>query len=299
MYLTENFIHRALKNGRLAYLSCSKLNKGGDVMARLPSLNHQMFQRLEDKKAIGQSRHLAKLEAKDQGGKVETIHSYKTYDAYKQSSKTFIKWLRQEFPEIKDIRNIDKDIGAMYIQYRSKQGVSAYTYSQDIAMLNKTLSLGLTKSYCGVANRSLKAITKGRIDNGFKTDSGALELIVKSSGLRRNELYNLKKSDLLITGDRVTGVRVRNGAKGGRPRTVEVISKYQKSFYKLVESTESDSRVVTEQIPKKLQTHRLRAEFAQEKYKELIALGREDPKLDLTRSMGHNRKSVLVHYGVY
>lgn len=125
-------------------------------MARLPSLNHQMFQRLEDKKAIGQSRHLAKLEAKDQGGKVETIHSYKTYDAYKQSSKTFIKWLRQEFPEIKDINNIDKDIGAMYIQHRSKQGVSAYTYSQDIAMLNKTLSLGLTKSYCGVANRSVK-----------------------------------------------------------------------------------------------------------------------------------------------
>lgn len=44
-------------------------------MARLPSLNHQMFQRLEDKKAIGQSRHIAKLEAKDQGKKVETIHS--------------------------------------------------------------------------------------------------------------------------------------------------------------------------------------------------------------------------------
>lgn len=268
-------------------------------MARLPSLNHQMFQRLEDKKAIGQSRHLAKLEAKDQGKKVETIHSYKTYDAYKQSSKTFIKWLKQEFPEIKDIRNIDKDIGAMYIQYRSKQGVSAYTYSQDIAMLNKTLSLGLNKAYCGVANRSIKAITKGRVDNGFKTDSGALELIVKASGLRRNELYNLKKSDLLITGDRVTGIRVRSGAKGGRPRTVEVISKYQKSFYKLVESTESDSKVVTDKIPKQLQTHRLRAEFAQEKYQELIDLGRKDPKKDLTRSMGHNRTSVLVHYGVY
>lgn len=268
-------------------------------MARLPSLNHQMFQRLEDKKAIGQSRHIAKLEAKDQGGKVETIHSYKTYDAYKQSSKTFIKWLRQEFPEIKDINNIDKDIGAMYIQHRSKQGVSAYTYSQDIAMLNKTLSLELTKSYCGVANRSIKEITKGRVDNGFKTQSNSLELIVKATGLRRNELYNLKKSDLLISGDRVTGVRVRSGAKGGRPRTVEVIGKYQKSFYKLIELTESDSKVVTEQIPKQLQTHRLRAEFAQEKYQELIELGREDPKLDLTRSMGHNRKSVLVHYGIY
>lgn len=267
-------------------------------MARLPSLNHQMFQRLEDKKAIGESRHLAKLEAKNQGKKVETIHSYKTYDAYKQSSKTFIKWLKQEFPEIKNINDIDKDIGAMYIKYRAEKGVSPYTYSQDIAMLNKTLSLELNKAYCGVANRSLKAITKGRVDNGFKTDSGRLETIIKATGLRRNELYNLKKSDLLISDNRVVGVQVRAGAKGGRPRTIEVISSYQESLYKLVESIESDSKVVSDKIPKELQTHRLRAEFAQEKYQELIDLGRHDSLKDLTKSMGHNRTSVLVHYGV-
>lgn len=267
-------------------------------MARLPSLNHQMFQRLEGKKAIGQSRHLAKLEAKDQGKKVDEIFSYKTYDAYKQSSKTFVKWLKEEFPEIKNINHIDKDIGAMYIKYRFEKGYSAYSYSQDIAMLNKTLDLGLTKSYCGVDNRSLKAITKGRVDNGFRTETGALETIIKASGLRRNELYNLKKSDLLIRDGRVTGVRVTNGAKGGRYRVVETIAKYQEGFYELVESIESDAKVVTDKIPKELQTHRLRAEFAQEKYQELIDLGRKDPLQDLTESMGHNRKSVLVHYGV-
>lgn len=267
-------------------------------MARLPSLNHQMFQRLESKKAIGESRHLAKLKAKEQGGKVETIHSYKTYDAYKQASKTFIKWVKEEFPEIKNIDDIDKDIGAMYIRYRAEQGMSAYTYSQDMAMLNKTLSLDLTKAYCGVANRSINEITKGRVDNGFRTSSGALETIIKSCGVRRNELYNLKKSDLLIRDDKVTGVRVRAGAKGGRPRTIEVIGEYQESFYKVVESIKSDSRLINYKIPKQLQTHRLRAEFAQEKYQELIDLGRKDPTKDLTESMGHNRKSVLVHYGV-
>lgn len=214
-------------------------------MARLPSLNHQMFQRLESKKAIGKSRHLAKLEAKCNGEKVHTIHSYNTYNCYKNASKQFVKWLKIEFPEIRNINDIDKDIGAMYIKYRSKSGFSAYTYSQDMAMLNKTLSLGLTKSYCGVANRSLKAITKGRMDNGFKSETGDIELIIKASGLRRNELYNLKKSDLLISGDRVTGVRVRRGSKGGRPREVEVIHQYQKAFYKLIKSIEGDSRVIT------------------------------------------------------
>lgn len=267
-------------------------------MARLPSLNHQMFQRLEAKKAIGQSRHLAKMSAKLEGKKVETIHSYKTYDAYKQSSKTFIKWLKKEFPDIKDINDIDKDIGAMYVKYREKSGCSPYTYSQDIAMLNKTLSLGLNKTYCGVANRSIGKITKGRVDNGFRTDSMALETIIKATGVRRNELYNLKKSDLLIYNNKVLGVVVTAGAKGGRPRSIEVIGRYQEQLYKLVESIDSDSRIVTDKIPKELQTHRLRAEFAQEKYKELVKLGRKDVLKDLTQSMGHNRTSVLVHYGV-
>ena len=268
-------------------------------MARLPSLKHQLWQELEKRKAIGESRHIAKQIAKANNQKVETIHNYNTYNAYKESSKRFAKWLKQEFPEIKDIRNIDKDVGAMYVKYRAGQGVSPYTYSQDIAMLNKILNLGLTKKYCNVDNRSLKGITQNRTSNGYKTPSGRLELIIKSTGLRRNELYNLKKSDLLIDKGRVVGVRVRRGSKGGRPREVDVIHQYQKALYKAVESIESDSKVVTEQIPKKLQTHRLRAEFAQEKYKELIELGREDPKQDLTEYMGHNRKGVLVHYGVY
>lgn len=268
-------------------------------MARLPSINHQLWQVLESKKAIGESRHIAKQTAKANNQKVETIHSYKTYNAYKESSKRFSKWLKQEFPEIKDIRNIDKDVGAMYVKYREQQGVSPYTYSQDMAMLNKILSLDLTKTYCNVGKRSLKGITQNRTHNGYKTPSGRLELIIKSTGLRRNELYNLKKSDLLIDTGKVTGVRVRTGSKGGRPREVDVIHQYQKALYELVESIESDSKIVTEQIPKQLQTHRLRAQFAQEKYQELIALGRKDPKADLTQSMGHNRKSVLVHYGVY
>lgn len=45
-----------------------------------------MWQQLEKKKCMGKSRHEAKLQAKDQGKKVDGIYSYKTYDAYKQSS---------------------------------------------------------------------------------------------------------------------------------------------------------------------------------------------------------------------
>lgn len=233
-----------------------------------------------------------------QSSKVETIHSYGTYSAYKQASKTFVKWVREEFPEVRNLSEIDKDISAMYIQHRANQGVSAYTYSQDMAMINKTLDVGLTKNYCGVDKRSLKSITKSRVDNGFRTSTGALETIIKGSGLRRNELYNLKKENLLISNNRVVGVVVNAGAKGGRGRTVEVRRDFQEPIFKLVQGIERSEKVVKEVISKRLQTHRLRAEYAQNMIVELQGLGREDPYKDLTQNMGHNRVSVLVYYGV-
>lgn len=266
-------------------------------MSKRPSLGHQFWQRLEAKKCIGESRHQAKLDAKEQGGKVEGIYSYNTYGAYKQASKTFCSWVKKEFPEIKYLDQIDKDICAMYIRHRA-ESCSAYTYSQDIAMLNKCLDVGITKEFCGVSKRSLNNITNNRSDNGFKTSSGAIESILRGTGLRRNELVKLKVENLLINENKVVGVRVKTGSKGGRPRDVEVRREFQEPIYKLIEGLESHSKVINEQIPKELQTHRLRAEYAQNMYKELIELGRNDPLQDLTQNMGHNRKSVLVHYGV-
>lgn len=257
-----------------------------------------MWQQLESKKCIGQSRHEAKLEAKQKDKKVDGIYSYKTYDAYKQSSKTFTKWIKSEYPQIKNISEIDKNICALYIQYRAKKGVSPYTYSQDMAMLNKILNVNITKEYCGVARRSLNNITKNRIDNGYRTNTGKIETIIKGSGLRRNELINLKVKDLIINNKSVVGILVNKGAKGGKTRKVEIRKEYQVLIYKLIENFDINSHVITEQIPKQLQTHRLRAEYAQNMIFEFISLNREDPYKDLTQSMGHNRKSILIYYGV-
>lgn len=222
----------------------------------------------------------------------------KTYDAYKNSSKQFVKWLRSEFPEVKNLSEIDKDICKKYIKYREQSGCSAYTYSQDMAMISKTLDISLTKKECNVATRKLSNIKKNRIDNGFRTNSQVIESILKGTGLRRNELINLKVKDLLIENNKVTGVLVKKGAKGGKFRQVQVRRDYQEYIYKVIEVLDSDSKVINEEIPKELQAHRYRAEYAQNMYKELILLCRKDPLQDLTGYMGHNRKSILVYYGI-
>ena len=261
------------------------------------SLNYQLWQQLENKKAIGESRHIAKLIAKEQGLKVNTIHSYKTYEAYKKSSERFCKWIKSEYPNIKYIHQIDKSVCIKYIKHLEQSGYSAYTYSQSMAMISKILDISLTKKECDVANRSLKNIKNSRDDNGFRANE-AIETILRGTGLRRNELVHLQVKDLITSFDSVTGVIVSKGAKGGKFRVCEVLKEYQKPIYELVKDLESDSKVINEDIPRKLQTHRLRAEYAQNMYKELIELGRNNPLQDLTESMGHNRTSVLVHYGI-
>lgn len=263
-------------------------------MAKRPSLGHQFHELLESKKCIGESRH----EAKAEGTAHKGIYSYKTYDAYKNASKQFVKWLKSEFPEIKHVSEIDRDICKKYIKHREQSGCSAYTYSQDMAMISKTLDISLTKKECNVATRKLSNIKKNRTDNGFRTSSGAIESILRGTGLRRNELINLKVKNLVVQGDRVVGVLVKKGSKGGKVREVQVRKEYQEHIYKLIEGLESHSKVINEEIPKELQAHRYRAEYAQSMYKELVALGRKDPLQDLTENMGHNRKSVLVYYGV-
>lgn len=263
-------------------------------MAKRASLGHQFHIALEQKKKIGESRH----KAKEKGVASEGIYSYKTYDAYKQASKTFSTWVRSQHPDVKYLNEITRDICKEYIKYREQSGCSAYTYSQDMAMISKTLDISLTKKECDVATRKLANIKKNKIDNGYRTENGTIESILSATGLRRNELVNLKVKDLLIDKKRVTGVLVKVGAKGGKTRQVQVRKEYQEYLYKVVKGSESDSNVINEVIPKELQAHRYRAKYAQAMLVELEQLGRKEPLQDLTESMGHNRTSVLVYYGV-
>lgn len=263
-------------------------------MAKRPSLAHQFHQVLESKKCIGESRH----DAKKQGSAHKGIYSYKTYNAYKNATKQFVKWIKSEFPRVKYLSEIDRDMCKKYIKFMEDSGYSAYSYSQHMSMISKTLDISLTKKECGVAPRKLSNIKKNRIDNGFRTNSGSIELILRATGLRRNELANLKVENLLIENTNVVGVLVIKGAKGGKNREIQVRREYQESFYKLIEGLESDSKVINEEIPKKLQAHRYRSEYAKNMYKELIALGRKYAFQDLTENMGHNRTTVLVHYGI-
>lgn len=268
-----------------------------------PSMSHQMWQKLETIENIGLSRHTAKKIDKEMGIKGNRITSHGSYDCYKNASKQFGKWLKSNHPEIKYLSDVTREMGIEYIKYRSDIGRSAWTYSQDLVVVNKLLDTNITKKECGVEERRLENRTKNQVDNGYRTKDGIAEKFIEGSGLRKRELQHLKLSNCIMEGNELVAIRVYR-AKGGRYRVAQVRKEYRAELGSIIDSKQNNTQndlLFDKPIPKRLQCHRFRHTYAKGYCEELINKGiPRDEVLDkLTQSMGHNRHDVLKSYGTY
>lgn len=259
-----------------------------------------MWSKLEEINKIGESRHKIKAEDKALGVKSNNITSHCSYDSYKNASKQFEKWIKETYPDVKYLKDITRDMGIEYIKHREQIGRSAWTYSQDLVIVNKLLDTNITKIDCNVPERSLNNRKNNMHDNGYRTKDKVVESFVEGTGLRRRELQNLQVKNCVMEGNELVGVRVYR-AKGGRYRLAEVRQEYRGLLGAIINSKQSDDKVIDKNIPKQLQVHRIRHEYAKAYCDELIKKGIErDMVLDrLTQSMGHNRHDVLKSYGSY
>jgi len=259
-----------------------------------------MWQKLEEIEKIGDSRHINKAIDKALGTKTNAITSYGSYSAYKNASKQFCKWVKDTHSEVKYLEDITRDMGIEYIKHREQIGRSAWTYSQDIVIVNKLLDVSINKSDCNVAKRDLKKRKNSIVDNGYRTKDGVIESFVKGTGLRRRELKHLQVKNCIMQDNELVGVRVYRG-KGGRYRVAEVRGEYRVILGSIINSKQLDNKVIDKEIPKRLQVHRIRHEYAKAYCEELIANGidREEVLDRLTQSLGHNRHDVLMSYGAY
>lgn len=268
-----------------------------------PSMAHQMWQKLETIENIGLSRHTAKRLDKEMGVKGNRITSHGSYDCYKNASKQFGKWLKANHPEVKYLSDVTREMGIEYIKHREQIGRSAWTYSQDLVVVNKLLDTNITKSDCNVAKRDLKNRVRNMVDNGYRTADGFVEAFVEGTGLRRRELKHLKVENCIVQDGQLVGVRVYR-AKGGRYRVAEVRKEYKELLGSKIDSklkNNENGLLFDKPISKRLQVHRIRHSYAKGFCEELIDKGIDrDEVLDrLTQSMGHNRHDVLKSYGAY
>jgi len=283
-------------------------------MARMSKMDYQMHLRMEKMKNIGESRHQAKQEYKEMlhigehaNNRTVGIHSYKTYTAYKQTSMAFIKHMRNDHKEVKDITDIKREHVIEYLQTRQNEGKSSYTISKDMAALNKLLFLGVTKKDAGIKKRSYKDVTRSRISrdhDGKYNPSNYKEqiLFAKSSGCRRQSVLKVTPEDFVWNDGLPVSVRLLE--KGGKERYATILINSRVELKSIIES-KNTSEPLFRNYTKKIDNHAFRAEYAKNRYQEImgIRLDKQDYRgFDkealrvLTKDLGHNRLDVVVYH---
>lgn len=209
----------------------------------------------------------------------------------------------------------------------TRSGLSAYTQKLEVAALSKLYSCS-SKDFRKTVSRKRSEITRSRGEKA--RDAHFAEYrhqefvdFCKSTGLRREELRQLKGTDLVYQEDGWY-IYVQRGSKGGRPRYAPIIGNVD-LVIRLMQA--AGDQPVFDRIPGGADVHSYRADYATAIYKQYarpineipynvdsrgrryrsgVYICRKDRKgeqldrdamLVASRALGHNRVSVVgEHY---
>lgn len=174
---------------------------GRDKKQYRKTLHQQVYARLNSMMAIGESKH----EAKKNGDTADKIYSYSTYNTYKQWSMAFVRWIKQEHPNIttmkKARRYVPEYLTALADPEREKP-YSAATLATATAALNKLYQLGPDDPHRFTPpERHRVDITRSRqkveYDKHF-SEANHAELVefARATGARRSALERLTGANL-------------------------------------------------------------------------------------------------------
>ena len=247
------------------------------------------------------------------------IHSFKTRTVYQAHVVRFVRWARS-IHQVKNLAQLDPRAEALateWVQAQLAEGKSPYTLQAERAALrlffgNRTLAQDVA-----IPRRTREHITRSR---GPAAHDRHIQLanwqplirFLQATGLRRNELRTLRDQDIIRDDleylDEIV-VKVRNG-KGGKARTVPVLPGREADVRAVLSGSDPEALVFS-RIPKHLDVHSYRREYAQALYQHYApgrglppAQGRLKPR-DYDRdaaqrvswALGHNRIDVVIrHY---
>ena len=285
------------------------------------SIVREALDRLDEKMAIGKSRHDAKLALREEQGPTWSIstgrmHSFKTRGVYQEQTVRFIKWARTTHQMI-SLAQLDphaNDLATEYLQHQLAEGKSPYTLQVERAALRMFFDNRQLAANVALPRRARASITRSRgtkkHDQHFQPENWpALVQFLQATGLRRHELRDLRCRDIIQEQEGRLLVHVRNG-KGGLERYLPVLPGHEADVLAVIAGRDPEAPVF-EQIPKHLDVHSYRREFAQALYLSHApgrtlpaAIGRLKPS-DYDRqaakrvslALGHRRVDVVLrHY---
>lgn len=285
------------------------------------SLIREIVERLDSLMAIGESRGKAKEEARAAGEETWAfstgkIHSFKTRQVYQEHALRFGRWARDMYG-IKQFASLEAradELASDYLRKNLEEHKSASTLQTIRASLRMLFGNRELAQAVPLPKRSRKQITRSRgpkkHDRQFQPNNWPdLLRFLDATGLRRDEVKMLKVGDIQEH-DGQTVVIVRRG-KGGKERTVVVDAERAQDVLSMKTGRADDERVFA-RIPRHLDVHSYRRNFAQHRYLH-HAPGRDLPPAEkdrlspkdydhaaaqkVTEALGHNRRSVILgHY---
>lgn len=263
---------------------------------------------LDDKLAIGQSKHLAKR----MGTAQNHIYSWGTYKAYLKQGCRFAKWAK-ETHGCKTLEQARQHVNE-YLE-RSKE-LSPYTQKLYASSLAKIYSCSSKDFNVQTDTRHRADITRSRdekVRDKHFSESRNQELVnfCRSTGLRRSELEKLRGNQLIErNGQFYIGVK----GKGGRYREAPVIYKVDEVVSRM--KAAGDEKVWN-RVHNAADIHSYRGQYATSFYKSIARQRDKIPiedryccridlkgvwydkkaMLEVSRALGHNRISVIAgHY---
>lgn len=278
------------------------------------SLQNQIKYALNQKMALGKSRHQAKAELRKQqgaayrfGAATESIHSIRARQTYEQWAQAFARWC-VEMRGVKKYARLEqcRQLAPEYLQALQEQGKSSWSIKTARAALGKLYGEQITFA---VATRSPDKIRRSRgsrkMDAHFSEARNCdLIIMAKATGGRRADLAGLQIDSF----QKIAGILFVEflRSKGGRDRIAPVLPELVPEVTAILEKAGSASggRVFS-RIHSKADIHSYRREYAQALYQYVstnsgwrdqvlqVYPARYEPKVKgsayTTRRGGHSR----------
>ncbi len=289
------------------------------------SIVKEAIDRLDGKMAIGQSRGKAKEEVLAAGESTwafstEMIHSFKTRTVYQAHVVRFVRWARASY-QIKNLVQLDpraEVLATEWLQQQLAEGKSPYTLQAERAALRMFFANRALAASVAIPRRTRESIRRSR---GPAAHDRHINLanwqpliqFLRATGLRRNELRALRAGDIARDSLDYPGqlvVKVVNG-KGGKARTVPTLPGCEADVLAALPDFADPEALVFVRIPKHLDVHSYRREYAQALYLHYTpgrglppTTGRlkrseydRDAAQQVSWALGHNRVDVVLrHY---
>lgn len=251
------------------------------------SLVAQVQCALEAQLAIGQSKHVDKLNGSTQG----KIYSWETFRSYMKHANYFTRYCKQTY----GCKTLEACRPYVDEWLRSRSNLSAYTQKLEACALAKIYNCSTT-DFVRTAARKREDITRSRgikaSDTHF-SEANHRDFVefCKSTGLRRSELAALTGDKLKWIGSQPYIV-VDAGSKGGRYReapvtgNVDLVVRYMQA---------AGSGKVFDKVPCGADVHSYRSDYATAIYKQHARDIKDIPYDAFNKGTGRLYQSQVYH----